>query len=353
MPTTHAVQIVSQLWKLIPDIECPLASRPLVHAVMRLCSFVSVTMPEVRPAAFFALANFSGISCDARNALIELGVLSHVDLYLSSYTCSEHVRSGLRLASNLLAYGVADVAAIVDNLTSVLRCHLLHQYDRNRQCSARCITLLLSDPIGLERCIDFEVPAKLCECIAKDDVYLGEVFGAVCAFLRHGEDEHFVEPEFLDVLVDILDQNLDLPMLELFQLLSYLVVKVPINFWKLHCIPCLFKQLSDGCFENQAAAALLMFSILTHFGIEIAKEIATEDFCGAVLGILASMDDDEQKIVVTGIAELIRYEDPELLEIWQNVELVNLIESLAMEHGSLHEFLPLITPAGYHYGEEI
>jgi hypothetical protein len=252
-----------------------------------------------------------------------------------------------------LAYGVADVVTIVDDLTSVLRCHLLHQYERNRQYAGRCITLLLSDRVGFEKCVDFEVPDALCECIAKDDVYLSEVFGAVCVLLRQGQDEPFAEPGFLRVLIEILDQNLDLPMLELFRVLSYLVAKVSLDFWKSYCLPCLFKQLNEGCFENQAAATLLAFSILAHFGIKIAKEIATEDFCGSVLNILASMDDDAQKMVVTGIAGLIRYEDPELIEIWQNVELVDLIESLATEQRSLHEFLPIIAPAGYDYGEEI
>jgi hypothetical protein len=322
----QAIEIVAQLWKVLSNPESPIASSPFVSELIRS---LSNPLASLKPSVFFALANYSAISKTARDRLIALDIESHLVRYLVAFTCNDHVKSGLRLAANILGYGVEDVLEFAQSLIPIFRCHLLHSSEKNRRLAAHCLTLLLDTEILFQKCIEFEVPTQLCRCVEMNRVYFvysNEMFMAVSLFVTHGYFETFMSGDFLNVLGEIVGKNLEVPMQALFGLLNRLMEIIGDEFGRfLEVLEC---QAEKGCFENRCAAIFLIFRWLEKCDSDAVKKLATDQLFHSVVDILQAGDEMTVEVIIVGILKILELRDEEVNAIWKSGELTMALQEI-------------------------
>jgi hypothetical protein len=331
----QAIEVVAQLWKIISDSESPLASEPFVVEIFRA---LSNPLPALKPSVFFAFANYCAISRHARDRLIALGLDSHLVRYLEAFTCNDHVRSGLRLARNILNFGVDDVLPLAERLIPIFRCHLLHAGEKNRRLAAHCLTLLIDNAVLFPRCVELEVPTQLCYCAEHDPVYSNELFAAVSLFVAHGYDTPFVTVDFLSVLAGILAENLEVPMPAFFTLVRKLMVIMGNRFGGF--LSGLFCQAEKGCFENRSAAVGILFAWIENCDAGEIKLLATEQLFHSAIEVLQSADGAVAEAILRGVLRIHALQDEELNAIWHGWELSEVLDSEDVFHHFPHLALP-------------
>ncbi|OHT00196.1 hypothetical protein TRFO_33184 [Tritrichomonas foetus] len=363
----HCLEIISNIWYYTSDLSSPITNENIVKAVVRFCG--STNQKEILPYAFFAIANYCGISLEARNGLLSLNIFSALQKYLRQSTCKEPVRSGLRLSLNLMIHGVEDIWSDIRTLIPISRCHIQHVNKCNRELAAKCLNKILNFPQTVQDCIDMQVHIKLYETI-KQYKYNNYVFGSALLFVHHGFDEIFTTLEFVQIIHNHLTrlmkssdhQSDDLTEINqenanyseenelncgkdystLFTLISKLLPKIHEILYELNTFNLIIKIAREGTFENMTAAAFCLSNYIANAPIQKAAEIGRNGGFEACINIL---DSDTDSIILENLHAiyiLLNFDGVTFIPLAQNNELENILNTINTENQECQEKIAII-----------
>ena len=254
--------IISNIWSQFKNITLSNANCNMLNVLIHYCQLINNT--EISPYAFFAVANFCGISKETRDLLINMNIFSSLLTYMRRETRKYQVRSGLRLSLNLLVYGVNDIWEQVIPLIPIFRVHVCNISNKNRKLAAKCINKILIYDDYVQKCVEMEVHNKVYEAIQFYE-YCGNLLDTALLFVHSGIDNVFISDEFVQKIASILEKTKVNNLTSIFALISELMPKIYHYPYFNDILSTTLVISLNGTYENMIAAT---YSLLRYLNLE-------------------------------------------------------------------------------------
>ena len=323
------LEIFSQLFTLVPSSDSPIVSRDIVDSIR--CCIGKSDKRDVAAAGFFALGNFVALGKECCDFLLESDVIPILKRFLRSSTGGNHGRCGLRLAANILSYGIEDCWEAAEQLIPVLRGNLMISHKQSRSEAARCLYWIASCEGGVEKCHMNDVHMRIYDSIMNEREYHPQIFQLMNIFIDAGCYEMFVTPPFIDAVYHLMTskKSSETSMLYLFNYLWKIMKWAGEYMRQTGLVEFLKEMVTHGCHANKTAALVSIFHFLQAGNIDDIHALANDELVGVTADIIESLEEDDLEDVLAGICALADSTDTEVARAWNNPDLIQALEHIS------------------------
>ena len=344
----YILKIVGNIWYHLDKFNNCFTDKKLVRRVCQCCS--NFGAPDILPFAFFAIANFYGISREARIDVMEMDLKNSLLRFLRSYSRNQHLKAGLRLLNNLFLY---DDDHDDDNFNvqviPILRCHLMYINPEIRVLSAKCLNYLLLKRKYLDKMIEYDVPENIAICLIESNnkrMYLSEIFDSAYFFVKEGICEYFLTFEFIDSIRIVLNnEQMNVNFYSLFKLFSILIPKIYETFNKLlfeDILPLLCEYSLKSVFQNKIGACLCISKILELSTTEVKLELAEKGVLEAFIIILENENETDLCWLLYHIYNIICLDCNRFKQVCYDNHLLDIISEIVCDNEYINTYINLI-----------
>lgn len=158
---------------------------------------------------YFALSNYIFLDHEFVERIFAEGseIFKSFIRYIRSYTEAIHLQAGLTFLNRLLQFENENFYMMMSEVIPILRAHIRHKNDRIRSLSLRCLHKLLEFPPTCEIAIGNGVQHQVMLYVKEVPLdFVPELFDVIFDFLNSPASEVFVNVEFVDSLILILER---------------------------------------------------------------------------------------------------------------------------------------------------